>query len=140
MCFCFDGITGSDYTEQCIVEYKDKKVQCDPCLVGELVSLWRQGINTTASCCGHNQTNGGIIVDFSSIHKMEELGYEKDLFADYHCPGRRDAFLAKSFEKIHPNTPDFVKAFYSLKNAWDKPVAQRVKEAQEFFRKVFLFG
>lgn len=108
MCYCRQGVSGNDYSEQCIVEYKEKRIQCDPCLVGELVSLWRVGIETVESCCGHNRVNGYISVRRKHVERMKDLGYQKCWNAELFYPGRNDSFLAKSVSLIEPNTLSYV--------------------------------
>lgn len=54
-----------------------KKQKIANCILDELQDLWKQGILTNASCCGHNKKNGGIVVDESFIRQMKLMGYVK---------------------------------------------------------------
>lgn len=49
----------------------------DRCLLPELKQLWKQGIKTHCSCCGHGLPyNAFIVADRSCEDKMDALGYE----------------------------------------------------------------
>lgn len=50
----------------------------DACLVEELQRLWRAGIRTVGSCCGHGRTSGYIQVLDEDAPRMEALGYLRD--------------------------------------------------------------
>lgn len=66
----------------------------DNCLVGEIKDLWSKGIQTTASCCGHNIALAVISVIPEHIEKMEALGYEH--FCDPKFGPARTHFKPKS--------------------------------------------
>ncbi len=68
----------------------------DNCLVGEIKDLWNRGIQTTASCCGHNIVPAVISVIPEHIEKMEALGYEH--FCDPTFGPARTHFKPKSVE------------------------------------------
>jgi len=40
--------------------------------------LWKHGVVTGGSCCGHGKLFPMINVEDESIEKMEELGYDHD--------------------------------------------------------------
>lgn len=48
----------------------------DACVLPEIAFLWRLGIVTTGSCCGHNQQPGYIGVAREDVPRMEALGYQ----------------------------------------------------------------
>lgn len=48
---------------------------CDTCLQSELHELWRVGVSTTGSCCGHGKKQAYIQVTSKDVQKMHELGY-----------------------------------------------------------------
>lgn len=49
----------------------------DKCILGELQWLWKQGIRTCCSCCGHGLAyNAFITVEKKYEEKMIELGYK----------------------------------------------------------------
>lgn len=50
-------------------------VGIDRCLRSEITELWRLGVITHNSCCGHNLVTGSIVVHKDSISKMRALGY-----------------------------------------------------------------
>ena len=69
---------------------------CDFCLEAELFDLWKQGIITVGSCCGHGQKHGFIqVIGGESVKKMHELGY-KQIPVDKHGYGK-NCFLPKTF-------------------------------------------
>ena len=48
----------------------------DYCIVPELKKLWKHGVCTICSCCGHGDVDAAYIrVDALSADKMRELGY-----------------------------------------------------------------
>lgn len=50
--------------------------ECDYCLEDELFELWKAGIHTISSCCGHGKVPPYIqVLKGDSVKKMEELGY-----------------------------------------------------------------
>jgi len=57
-------------------KHKIRVVGIDNCIVGEIKDLWNKGIQTTASCCGHNTSPGIISVLPKYVEKMKKLGYE----------------------------------------------------------------
>lgn len=51
---------------------------CDACLEKELYELWRLGVHTVSSCCGHGRVPPYIqVLHGESVKKMHELGYVK---------------------------------------------------------------
>ena len=54
-------------------------IKLDKEIKQEIKGLWKQGIKTIESCSGHKKGRGCIIVKKSSVKKMEELGYEREL-------------------------------------------------------------
>jgi hypothetical protein len=70
-----------------------KYISIDACLKNEILDLWDKGIQTVASCCGHNIQSGTILVIREDFDKMLDLGYKiwKNPIKD--CP---DGFYAKS--------------------------------------------
>ncbi|MDU7069501.1 MAG: hypothetical protein E6343_16220 [Clostridium perfringens] len=75
MCKCVN-IECGDYSNMEIIEFGEKRIQVDSCLVDEITYLLNQGVITIESCCGHNKLTGYIAVDKNSIELMESLGYE----------------------------------------------------------------
>ena len=52
-------------------------MEIDRCILGELQWLWKQGIRTCCSCCGHGLAyNAFITVEKEYEEKMIEMGYE----------------------------------------------------------------
>jgi len=80
-------------------EQTRREIVCiDACLVSEIWELWRQGIRTTGSCCGHNQGPAYIGVVDEDIPKMKALGYK---VAPNPCDARReDSFVPKSLKQL----------------------------------------
>lgn len=56
--------------------YSKDTVSIDPCIVEEIEMLWRNGVRTINSCCGHGKLRASVIVENSSEQTMIELGYE----------------------------------------------------------------
>lgn len=50
-------------------------VPIDVCLISEIWDLWRCGIKTVGSCCGHNQAPAYIQVATEHAKEMLALGY-----------------------------------------------------------------
>lgn len=68
------GIEGQNRTA--VMTCFDEMQEIDNCILDELQELWKLGIVTYASCCGHNIVNGSIIIDDEiSAKKMRELNY-----------------------------------------------------------------
>ena len=80
--------------------YKDARLQngqsptvcIDPCIVDEVKELWRLGITTYGSCCGHNKAESFVNVGDSDVDRMLELGYIQNHSAII----RMDTFKLKS--------------------------------------------
>ena len=79
MCNCVNvqfGTFGQPNQNRTAVKTCYGKLQeIDNCILDELKDLWRQGILTEASCCGHNKINGSIIFDELDIRLMKLMGY-----------------------------------------------------------------
>lgn len=92
MCKCVN-IDFGDYSNMEIIEFDDRRIQVDKCLVNEITYLLNQGVITIESCCGHNKNTGYIAVDKNSIEIMESLGYEHNY--NPHYPKAREFFNPK---------------------------------------------
>lgn len=77
----------------CMQGYRDRRVAAglspnltiDACILGDLQELWRRGVRTTGSCCGHGRTFGFVSVagpDDAGI--MRSLGY-RELAPEHTC-------------------------------------------------------
>lgn len=54
-----------------------KDIYIERCILPELKALWKQGIKTKCSCCGHGVPfNAFITVEKEFAEKMEAMGYE----------------------------------------------------------------
>lgn len=51
-------------------------VDIDGCIVEEIKKLWDRGIETRASCCGHNYLPAMVAVDADCFEAMFALGYQ----------------------------------------------------------------
>jgi len=58
--------------------------EIDNCILEEIQDLWRKGVITYASCCGHNKINGSIIIDRKSIPNVKCMGYVEKKNDDYY--------------------------------------------------------
>lgn len=81
ICRCKDIEFGSyDACVTVVLPWAGAKVRgIDACMVPEVAELWRQGIRTVESCCGHNQKHGYVAVEDEFFHQMIALGYAPDL-------------------------------------------------------------
>ena len=78
-CFCKNvEIQKYQNTVGMIPFWRDKVVCIDSCLASEIAWLWKHGVVTTGSCCGHGKVSPMINVIDLAIEKMEELGYKHD--------------------------------------------------------------
>lgn len=76
----------------------------DYCIVPELKKLWKQGVRTMCSCCGHGAVDAAYIrVDALSADKMRELGYVQ--YEPHECIFHSDSvsFLAMDVENEMEN-------------------------------------
>lgn len=83
-CGCVDVDMGSyTATVSVNVPWGDKHaVSIDACLVPEIARLWKLGIRTEESCCGHNKVTGYICVLDEDAEKMTALGYVQIIGTD----------------------------------------------------------
>ncbi len=103
MCNCKTEGWGDPMTEvvgvpDSVIIRKDKRIQetleVDSCITKELQELWKLGIATTESCCGHNSELGYIKVELKNIPDMQIMLYGQYIFEN--DLKRRDTFLPKS--------------------------------------------
>jgi hypothetical protein len=92
-CQCKDVEFGSyDACVTVVLPWAGAKVRgIDSCIVPEVAGLWRLGVQTIESCCGHNRLRGYVAVREEDDSKMVELGYERDPRSNY-----QHAFLSKT--------------------------------------------
>lgn len=64
----------------------------DPCIFNEIKHLWKLGIITYGSCCGHNKLESFVNVDKNNIQQMLNLGYVQN----HKNKERKDTFKLKS--------------------------------------------
>jgi len=79
MCKCIDIEIGSHETQITLLapSWSSKKyIAVDACLKEEILFLWKNGVITDNSCCGHNKISGFIIVAKESEKIMKALGYK----------------------------------------------------------------
>lgn len=82
-------------------------IELDKCLVPEIKWLWNNGIETVASCCGHNKIEPSIIVKEKYIDKMRKLGYKNKINPIY--PKKENLFYSKTISRprqINNNVSD----------------------------------
>lgn len=100
-CSCVDVEFGS-YDAAVVVPmpehmygYRDRRVAAglsanltiDACVLGELQELWRLGVQTRGSCCGHGKGFGYIQVDGPrDAVVMRHLGYQELSGEHILCP------------------------------------------------------
>lgn len=64
-------------------------VSVDACMVPELASLWRLGIRTVASCCGHRKGPGFVAAHEADAARLDALGYRR-------CPDAEHCHIAQT--------------------------------------------
>lgn len=77
-CSCVNVDMGSYGAQVSVLTPQGKMVGIDICVLPEVFSLWKRGIETVESCCGHGKAHGYIAV--IPVHEvaMVALGYERD--------------------------------------------------------------
>ena len=91
MCKCKNIKMGSFENQSEVVNpFTGKKVSIDNCIIQEVSDLWKKGIKTIGSCCGHNKTVPTIVVPESENSKMQALGYKK-----LYCPFNSNIYISK---------------------------------------------
>lgn len=93
-CDCTPDIMGTYKSHISVITPWGETVSVDACMVPELASLWRRGIRTIASCCGHKKACGFVAVKDADCATLDALGYARCVDAP-HC------HVSKSF----PGTP-----------------------------------
>lgn len=92
MCQCKNIKMGSYDNQSSIMNPFNKEiVSIDNCILPEIISLWKKGIRTYGSCCGHNITVPSIAVDSRYEQEMKKLGYKK-----LYCPFNKEIYLSKT--------------------------------------------
>ena len=71
--------------------FTGKNVSIDRCILPEVFNLWKMGIKTIGSCCGHNKTVPTIVVPDEERTKMIILGYKR-LYNQFN----KNIFLSKT--------------------------------------------
>ena len=73
------------------IELFSKMTAClDPCIASEIIYLWRHGITTYGSCCGHGKILPIVVTDKADYNRMVKWGYK--IFRRDKC----DEFILKS--------------------------------------------
>ena len=96
-CFC-KGVRIQMYDNTVAMNpfWRRKPVCIDCCLACEIAWLWKHGVITSGSCCGHGIMAAMINVQDESIKKMEELGYEHEAIDPKNPEAARFTFIPKS--------------------------------------------
>ena len=78
-CDCTPDTMGTYTHHISVVTPWGKTVSVDACMVPELAALWRAGIRTVASCCGHKMPGSppSICAHPDDVAKLDALGYER---------------------------------------------------------------
>ena len=82
----------SNYRDARVKEGLSGKISIDPCIVEEINNLWRLGITTYGSCCGHNKADSFVNVSDKDIQTMINLGYVQNHWDE----SRKGTFKLKS--------------------------------------------
>lgn len=65
-----------DYNSRIYSRKRGDIVCIDTCIATEIGYLWRHGVLTINSCCGHQRYSSTVIVAKTSEKKMDDLGYK----------------------------------------------------------------
>lgn len=82
-CNCVNVEMGSYDAQVVVVTPQGKQAGIDICVLPEVFALWKRGIQTIESCCGHGREHGYIAVIPAHESDMEALGYERDPVAPH---------------------------------------------------------
>jgi hypothetical protein len=109
-CQCGPNVAMGSYDAQVVMLTPFRRgplpqlVGIDACIATEIAWLWLDGIETVASCCGHNKAPAIISVIEDDAERMERLGYEL-----YEYPpgqdGWRWTYRAKSVSRCNAPEP-----------------------------------
>lgn len=101
--------------------------ECDICLEDELYELWKQGIHTISSCCGHGRVAPYIqVLSGDSAKKMNDLGYVKiknDVVRNKYPAYRPKTYLpcfslCRECKSFNTKTNTCVAKDYSIEMKW----------------------
>jgi hypothetical protein len=80
LCTCENVAVGTYANQETLVlprlSGRKRIAGIDRCIIPLITSLWRMGIETIESCCGHGHVDGYVAVDYESIDKMRQVGFE----------------------------------------------------------------
>ncbi len=79
-------------------DFFTKSVDIDKCIVKDIKTLWKAGIKTFASCCGHNEYMPCIAVDAVDAIEAHNLLPHCDIF--YFWYGQGNILTADEKEKL----------------------------------------
>ena len=79
-CICVNIGMGSTKNQTTIIPFwGGRPVGIDNCVLPDILALWRQGIRTIESCCGHKKNASGYIsVALKDVEKMKALGWREE--------------------------------------------------------------
>ena len=81
-CKCISYNQPEDWQKETILNppFQEKSVCVDYCIADVIQLLWKKGIHTLGSCCGHNEVNPSIIVSDNKLLsiQIEEIISAKD--------------------------------------------------------------
>jgi hypothetical protein len=96
MCDCVNVGFGTYDNVVTLITPEGKSVDIDRCIAEEIKYLWSLGIETMASCCGHNKIKGSVIVAKKDIEFIKKLGYKTLPLKDSNGRYRDDNFETKT--------------------------------------------
>lgn len=95
-CFCKDVEFGT-YTNTVSMKApfplenrEDGWVGIDSCIASEIAWLWKNGVRTLNSCCGHRKTHSWVIVS------KESEGFMDEYYESFIAPSGRNSYLLKT--------------------------------------------
>jgi len=77
-CTCVGVQPGTYDNQVTVTSLQGRPVGVDLCVLPDVVDLWRRGIHTIESCCGHGACAGYIAVEPRHDGQMLRLGYQRD--------------------------------------------------------------
>jgi hypothetical protein len=99
-CDCSPDTMGTYTHHISVIDQDGKTVSVDACMVPELASLWRQGIRTTGSCCGHKGVSSFVAGKTDAdAAALDRIGYTRHPDAP-HCHVAKTKTVKPAIESL----------------------------------------
>lgn len=81
MCDCYSYNAGMGHSRNVIATYPwdlgkddgDNTICLDACIADTVQELWRRGMPTLNSCCGHNEENPSLVVNREDAERIKSI-------------------------------------------------------------------